>query len=283
MLRTLPSSPAHPSTLGPVSLANIQVDVATRLGAVTKPTATGFAAIDRLLSGGLRPGTVLALTGQPGSGRTSLALMIAYMAARASAGVVFATRGLEETELVARLTARALRRAYPASEVTYADILTGGAHVNDAVRKAVSEALETVVDKVGAHLHFARVAGSDSLGTLVERSTQLFARYERVVVVVDDLEGLAASDGGDFDGALVRTAYELRQLADQGSVVVFTALERHVELVAPAATMLVNVAPLPSADGRTIPLSLIVQKNRLGAGGTFTLKALFGASEFSEG
>src|SRR4051812_47012418 len=85
MLPTLASSPVHPSTLGPVSLANIQVDVATRLGAVTKPTATGFSGVDRLLSGGLRPGTVLALTGQPGSGRTSLALMMAYMAARASA------------------------------------------------------------------------------------------------------------------------------------------------------------------------------------------------------
>src|SRR5215510_5445521 len=79
MLTALAESPAHPSTLGPVSLANIQVDVATRLGAVTKPMATGFTGIDRLLSGGLRPGTVLALTGQPGSGRTSLALMMAYM------------------------------------------------------------------------------------------------------------------------------------------------------------------------------------------------------------
>ncbi|HEV8551676.1 MAG TPA: DnaB-like helicase C-terminal domain-containing protein [Polyangiaceae bacterium] len=265
-----------------MSLANIQVDVATRLGAVTKPTATGFNGIDRLLSGGLRPGTVLALTGQPGSGRTSLALMVAYMAARASAGVVFATRGLEETELVARLTARALRRAYPASEVTYGDILSGSALVNDAVRKAVSEALETVVDKVGAHLHFARVAGRDSLSTLIERSTQLFARYERVVLVVDDIEGLAVNDGGDFDGALVRTAYELRQLADQGSVVVFTALERHMERVAPAASMLVSVASQPSEDGKAVPVSLIVRKNRLGPGGTLRLNALFGASEFSD-
>lgn len=283
MLRALAESPAHPSTLGPVALANIQVDVATRLGAATKPTATGFAGVDRLLGGGLRPGTVLALTGRPGSGRTSVALMIAYMAARASAGVVFATRGVEETELVARLAARALRRVYPASEVTYGDILSGVAYANDDVRRAVNDAVDTVVQKVGAHLHFARFGVGDTLAVLVERSMQLFARYERVVLLVDDIEGIAIGESGDLDARITSTAYALRQLADQGCAVVVSGLERHADLVAPAATMLVDVRPGPTTSGKPTPLTLNVRKNRVGGIGSIELTALFAASEFSEG
>jgi len=266
-----------------VSLANIQVDVTTRLGAPGKPTATGLSAIDRALAGGLRPGTVLALTGAPGSGRTSLALTIAYMAARASAGVVFATRGVEETELVARLAARALRRAYPASQVTYGDILAGGVYENDTVRRAVSEAVDTVVEKVGTHLHLARVGATDSLALLVEQSAQLWARHERMVLLVDDIEGLAVTEAGELGARLTAVAYELRQLADQGCAIVFTALERHAELVAPAATMLVSVASGVSEDGKNVPLTLHIRKNRWGAGGVFALTAFFGACEFSEG
>jgi KaiC/GvpD/RAD55 family RecA-like ATPase len=266
-----------------VSLANIQVDVATRLGAATKPTATGFAGIDALLGGGLRPGTVLALTGGPGSGRTSLSLMIAYMAARASAGVVFATRGVEETELVARLAARALRRVYPVSEVTYGDILSGSAYANDAVRRAVSDAVDTVVQKVGAHLHFARFGADDTLALLVERSTQMWARYERVVLLVDDIEGIAIREAGDLAARIAATAYALRQLADLGCAVVVTALTAHAELVSPAATMLVEVLPGPSDGGNAVPLTLNVRKNRVGGIGRIELKALFAASEFSEG
>ena len=76
-----PEKPAHPSTL-PLSLASIQVDVATRLGAPVPVTPTGIKALDAMLGGGLRAGTVLSLSGQPGSGRTALSLLIAYMAAR---------------------------------------------------------------------------------------------------------------------------------------------------------------------------------------------------------
>jgi archaellum biogenesis ATPase FlaH len=283
MLKALAEIPAHPSTLGPVSLANMQVDIATRLGAATKPIATGFAGIDTLLGGGLRPGTVLALTGGPGSGRTALALMMAYMAARASAGVVFATRGVEETELVARLAARAVRRVYPASEVTYGDILAGGVTANDTVRRAVSDAVETVIQKVGAHLHLARFSAGDTLALLLERSTPLWARYERAVLLVDDIEGIAVSEAGDLDTRIAATAYALRQVADQGCAVVLTALDRHAELVAPAATMLVGVAPGEVDDGKAVSLALNVRKNRVGGIGRVLVRALFAASEFSEG
>ncbi len=265
-----------------MALANIQVDVTTRLGAITKPTATGIKGLDAPLSGGLRHGTVLALTGAPGAGRTALALSIAYMAARASVGVVFAARGVDETELVARLAARALRKSYPASEVTYGDILAGRVFANDAVRRAVNDAVDTVVQKVGAHLHFAHLDGRDSIATLVERSTQLWARYERVLVVVDDVEGLAVSEPGDLPSRVMSVGYELRRLADHGSAVVLTALDRHAEFVAPAVTLLAELVPGASESSGSVPLDVIIRKNRAGATGRFKLQALYVATEFSE-
>jgi KaiC/GvpD/RAD55 family RecA-like ATPase len=277
------SSPAHPSILGPVALANIQVDVTTRLGAISKPTATGFKGFDLPLAGGLRHGTVLALTGAPGAGRTSLSLLIAYMAARAGVGVVFASRGVDETELVARLAARALRRSYPASAVSYGDILAGHVYADDAVRRAVNDAVDTVVHKVGAHLHFARIGAGDSLGLLAERSAQLWARYDRVLLVVDDVEGLAACEAdGDFASRVLNVAYELRELADRGCAVVATSLDRHAELVGAASTLLAELRPLPSDDGRSVPLDVILRKNRVGGSGSFRLRAVYGASEFTE-
>lgn len=276
------SSPAHPSTLGPVALADIQVDVTTRLGATSKPIATGFKGIDSALAGGLRHGTVVALTGGPGAGRTALALTIAYMAARAAAGVVFAARGVDETELFARLVARALKRSYPASEVSYGDLLSGRAYASDGVRRAVNAASETVVAKVGTHLHFARLGRDDSLSELVQRCTQIWARYERVVLVVDDIEALAHGDGTPLDARVLDTAYELRDIAEQGCAVIVTALERHRDLVAPAATLWAELVPVPAADGAAPYLELDIKKNRIGPTGRLKVQAIYGATELTE-
>jgi hypothetical protein len=208
--------------------------------------------------------------------------MMAYMAARASAGVLFVSRGVDETELVARLAARALRKSYPSSEVTYPDILNGGVLANDAVRRAVNDAVEAVIAKVGAHLHFGKLGPETTLADLAGRSTQLWARYERVLVVVDDIEGLVVAESGELGARVLSVAYGLRALADQGAAVVVTTLDRHADLVSRAATTWVELQPGPSRDGRSIPLELVVKKNRVGGTGRFTLQALFGATEFTD-
>ena len=274
--------PAHPSTLGPVALASVQVDLTTRLGAPLQVTPTGFRGLDTLLHGGLRAGSVLAIAGAPGSGRTSLALMIAYMAARTQAGVEFVGRGLDDTEVVARLAARALRRTYPESEVTYTDIWSGNAHANDTVRRAVGEAVDTVLQKVGSHLHITRLGPGDSLETFAPRSAQLWARYDRVMLAVDDLEGLTAGVGiAPLDSRLVTAAYELKSIAEHGSAVVFTVLSRNVELVSPAVTAVIELRPLSAGPG-PIDLELVVTKNRLGPTGRVPVRVLFGACEFTD-
>jgi RecA/RadA recombinase len=281
MLPGVSSAPAHPSTLGPVSLANVQVDVTNRLGAPAKVTPTGFGALDALLLGGLRAGMVLGIAGESGSGRTSLALMLAYMAARTQAGVCFTGRGLDDTELLARLASRALRRTYPSSEVTYGDIWSGGAQRSDAVRRAISTAVDTVVEKVGPHFYFARLLPGESLSDVAERCTQLFARYERIVLVLDDIEGLVTKET-TLEARLVSAAYDLKEIADHGCAVVFSVLARHAELVAPAATAMLALRPRDSGPGGAGILELSVTKNRLGPVGSLDLQVVLSASEFRD-
>jgi hypothetical protein len=276
------SGPAHPSTLGPTSLDDVHVDVTTRLGAPIKLTPTGFSGLDALMAGGFRPGTVLGLVGEPGSGRTSLSLAMAYVAARSQAGVAFAARSLDDTEVFARLAARALRRSYPASEVTYADIWSGTAFGGDQVRRAISDAVGTVVQKVGSHLHLARLVPGEPLALLASRAAALWARHDRVLFFIDDVEGMVTPERGSLEAQLVALGYQLRELADTGCTVVFTALARHRDFLAPGASTVIRVTSQPS-PALPVPVELRVEKNRLGPVGTLGLTALFGALEFNQG
>ncbi|HYP91324.1 MAG TPA: ATPase domain-containing protein, partial [Polyangiaceae bacterium] len=116
-----------PSGVAAVSLAAMQVDITTHLGAVGPAISTGLPGLDALLSGGLRSGTLLALAGAAGSSRTSVALSLAYLAARRRAGVVVAGAAVDPTEIVARLATRALHREYPEARTSYGEIWTGQA------------------------------------------------------------------------------------------------------------------------------------------------------------
>src|ERR1041384_2956082 len=116
------------------SLASIQVDVTTRLGAVAPATTTGTAALDTVLGGGLRSGTHFLVSGGPGVGKTAFALMLAYMAARARAAVLYTSVGMDETEIVARLAARAVHREYQNVNATYGTIWVGQSMQDQALR-----------------------------------------------------------------------------------------------------------------------------------------------------
>jgi hypothetical protein len=269
--------PGHPSTL-PIPLGSVHVDVTTRLGATRPVTPTGIRALDTALAGGLRGGSVLGFVGDPGSGRTTLALSVAYMAARTQAGVVFVARGLDDTEIMARLSARALRRNYPSSEVSYGEIWSGQAFQSDDVRRAVGEALDTVVSKVGAHFHLLRMQHGEPLAELPSRMGQLWARYERVVVVIDDLENFAHA-AGDLDGRVAQAALDACVIAEKGAAVVFSALRRHAEPVAPATSALVAVEP-DAAGARACRLRLM--KNRIGPTGVHSIALSFAACEVVE-
>lgn len=274
---------AHLST-SPLSLASIQVDIATRLGAPVPVTPTGIKALDSMLGGGLRPGTVLGLSGQPGSGRTALALLIAYMAARTKAGVVLASVGLDETEIVARLAARAVNREYPSARLSYAAIWTGEAFAHDETRRAVNSAVETVQNKIGGFLHLARLGPGASLRTLGERLGAFWARHERVVVVLDDLETAVAGavEGGNLESRLLDAGFLLRALGERGAAVVCTTLERHADVVAPATTTCAKIVRTASGAGEW-GAELVLTKNRVGPVGAVPLHLAPGTMQLSEG
>lgn len=272
----------------------MQVDVTTRLGAPALVTATGFPTLDRLLSGGLRSGTVLGIAGAPGIGRTALALLIAYMAARAKAGVVYASASLDATEVMARLAARALHREYPDAQTPYGMIWSGQAWQGAGAQRAVADSVETVVKKVGANLHLYRATGLESTQSLAECAAQQWSRHERAVLVVDDIEAFSATgDGsishaaaanGSMEGRVTHVAYDLRRIADMGCAVVFTTLLRHADLITPATT---QAAELREAEGASVVLGerameLAVYKNRVGETGLVPLRFAPGAGSFEE-
>ncbi len=83
---------ASPADAGkPVRLGEIQADGAPRI-------ATGIGELDRVLGGGLVPGSVVLLAGEPGVGKSTLALQIAA-ATRSTAPILYVT-GEESAEQV---------------------------------------------------------------------------------------------------------------------------------------------------------------------------------------
>ncbi|HEX2674725.1 MAG TPA: DnaB-like helicase C-terminal domain-containing protein [Polyangiaceae bacterium] len=277
-----------------IALTAMQVDVTTRLGSHAPATATGFPTLDRMLHGGLRSGTVLAIAGAPGVGRTALALLIAYMAARAKAGVVFASASLDATEVMARLTARALYREYPEVNTSYGMIWSGQAWQGAATHRPVADSVETVVKKVGAQLHLYRARALEPTQSLAECAAQQWSRHERAALIVDDIEAFSAIGTGStsqaqaanssMEGRVTHVAYDLRRIADQGCSVVFTALSRHAEFVAPAVTLAGELRAVPEVkteDGARA-MELYVYKNRIGETGSVPLRFIPGSSLFEE-
>jgi hypothetical protein len=239
---------------------------------------------------------VLGLVSEPGLGRTTLALLMAYMAARSKAAALFSAVGLDDTEIVARLAARAVHRERPDAQVPYGSIWSGQAYQDPELTPLLRDAVETVVRKVGSQLHLHRAASLEPTGALAERASQLWSRSERVLLVVDDIEGLYASADGSaskqaavnatLSGRIAQSAFDLKAIAEQGCAVVVTALSRNAELLAPATTALAELRPVATAKG-AIPEALlalgaqnvepVVRKNRLGATGVIPLRLVPGA------
>jgi archaellum biogenesis ATPase FlaH len=277
----------------------MQVDVTTRMGALGPPTTTGIEPLDRLLTGGLRSDTLLSITGVPGCGKTALALMIAYMAARSRAAVIFASATLDETDVVARLAARAMYREYPESETPYGDIWSGDAWQEDFTRQAVGTSVNVAVHKVGDLLHLFRTRASDSTAEIAAAVAYLSSRHERVVLVVDGMEAFAAAAGGDpgraaglnadYSNRISQVSHEFRQMAGNGCAVVVTCQPQSLHLILPAATAgceLTDVTggstayePRDVALGtRQVVLNLV--KNHVGPKAQIPLRFVAGSSVF---
>ncbi|HEX3595001.1 MAG TPA: DnaB-like helicase C-terminal domain-containing protein [Polyangiaceae bacterium] len=278
----------------PRSLADVHVDVRSRLGAVSPTTTTGIGALDKLLGGGLRSGTHLLVSGGPGTGKTSFALMLAYMAARARASVLFTSVGLDETEILARLTSRALHREYQNVAATYGTIWSGVSTEDEGLRGPIGACLDTVTKKVGDYLHLHTAEPLHDVASVADQASLLWARNERVVVVVDGLEGYGAGAAlsASFDARLFMVACELSRLASQGCAVVSTCSLLAAPYVVPVTTIAAELKAPGEASPKTSPrkkgqhgarpMDLAIQKNRHGPTPTIPLVYLAVASVFEE-
>lgn len=275
------------------------MDVTTRLGAVAPATTTGMSSLDVLFGGGLRSGMHLLVSGAPGAGKTAFALMLAYMAARSRAAVLFTSVGLDETEIVARLTARALHREYRNVEATYGTIWSGISMQEPALRGPISSSVDTVVKKVGEQLYLHAAEPMDDVSTLAELAAYLWARNDRVVVVVDGAEAYSAGgtaanlvQAAGYEARLSLVAHELSRLARQGCAVITTCQAATTPLVAPAATIAAELRGVsdPATRGAmkkklavdARPMDLAIVKNRLGPTATLPLVYVAAASVFEE-
>lgn len=278
------------------SLASIQVDVTTRLGAVAPATTTGMADLDALLGGGLRSGTHWLVTGAPGVGKTAFALMLAYMAARSKAAVLFSSVGLDETEVVARLAARAVHREYQNVNATYGTIWAGQSMQDPALRGPISNAINTVVKKVGDQLHLHQAEPMEDIATVADLASQLWARNDRVIVVLDGIEAYSAGASANgtqapgYDARISLVAQELSRLAGQGCVVVSTCDSAALPLVVPATTVAAELRSVRASSRSmkkklavdTKPVDLVFLKNRYGPSAALPLLYAAAASIFQE-
>jgi RecA/RadA recombinase len=279
----------------------MQVDVTNRLGALSPATSTGFPSLDQWFLGGLRSGNLFVITGEPGVGKTAFALLLAYMAARSRAASLFVSATLDETELVARLAARALYREYPESQTSYGGIWSGDAWADEYTRGAVGTSVNVAVRKVGPLFHLYRARPFESILEIGAATAQLWERHERVVLVIDGVEAFSASAGGDsaraasingdFQNRMSQLGFELRQLAERGCAVVVTAPREVAAWLNGAATFSAELTTTarsvetdPTRDKvlgvRTV--DLVVRKNCVGKSGVLPLKFVPGAALFEE-
>ncbi len=101
--RWVPAGAAGPAA-GPVPLADVELAQAER-------TRTGLREIDRVLGGGLVPGSLLLVGGDPGIGKSTLLLQLAMALAREGRKLLYVSG--EESEQQIRLRARRLGEVPP--------------------------------------------------------------------------------------------------------------------------------------------------------------------------
>jgi len=186
------------SDISPLSVLLNQVD-AVADGAPARGTVpTGFPSMDRLLGGGFRRGDLIALGGDVGSGKSSLALAIALRTAEAKRSVAYLSGEMSPE--------RVLERALAIEGRAKVDDLRGGS-LDDAARAAVGAAVVRMRD-VMPRIEPIPLTGFRAIADVID------ARWKLELLVVDSLQALAPGDGTiSRDEELAIAIQRLKRLA----------------------------------------------------------------------
>jgi len=203
MLR--PRSPDRPSSAAEALVARIDARAAEGAGGDSVPT--GFPSIDQVLGGGPRRQDLLVLSGDVGSGKSSLALAIAVRAAALGTPVTYMSGEMSEE----RLTERALAQE---SRVSIEELR--GGRLNDVSRSAVGAAAIRLRDMP---LQMRTLPGE----RFDEVRSALDTVPRRGLLIVDDLQMTASPVIVDSaDERIAATIRALKALAVERDVAVLT-------------------------------------------------------------
>jgi DNA repair protein RadA/Sms len=111
-------------TPGPVTTAAVPIGTVEAVAAVSQ--ASGVSELDRVLGGGIVPGAVLLLTGEPGVGKSTLLLEVAAQAARGGARALYVSgeESASQVRLRAERTGALEGLLYLAAETDLAAVLS---------------------------------------------------------------------------------------------------------------------------------------------------------------
>ena len=162
------------------ALSDVELAAAPRI-------ASGFSELDRVLGGGLVPGSVLLIGGSPGAGKSTLLLQVACGLA-ADAGVLYVT-GEESLQQIAR---RAQRLELPRDALR----LACETRVEAIVAAATTERPKLIVVDSIQTLRTEAVDGAPGGVTQVRESTARLVRFAKETGTVVVLVGHVNKEGG---------------------------------------------------------------------------------------
>jgi circadian clock protein KaiC len=193
---------------------------------MTLRRSTGLADLDRILGGGLNPGSVVMIAGPPGTGKTILAQQICFAnATPAHKAIYYTTLSESNSKLVEHLMPFAFfdpKALDTRVEVLHlGDLLeaTGGnvlePLVNEVLRKTMDEEPAIVViDSVKMLRDFA---SEKELRTALYRLTSRAAHSNTVFLLLGEYTGAEMESGVEFSLAdgIVQLSYESREPVDR--------------------------------------------------------------------
>ncbi|MDH4364095.1 MAG: AAA family ATPase [Acidimicrobiia bacterium] len=185
------------------------------------PAATGFEPIDTVLDGGLLPGELVLVGGQPGAGKTILALQWARYLAGRGRPVIYACYEHDEAALFHRLLVQELAVLDPAAEpgeriearAVARELTLGTATMAEAMTRSplVGHAVAGL-ERSLSHLLLlsasARATTADELVRQVDEQTGPGA-----VLIVDYLQKVPAAGGPSVEERVARTVEVMKELA----------------------------------------------------------------------
>lgn len=183
-----------------------RVDLTTDGSVAGDGIRTGFPSIDRWLGGGVRPGDLVVLGGDVGSGKSALALAIAMRAAHSGTPVAFLTGEMT----VERVMERALA-------------LEGRARVDDLRQGKLDELTRAGVGaaalRLRDHAPLIEVLPSKGMEVLQSRMAEL----EVQLLVLDSLQSLAGGSRSQDEELAAAVRFLKSMAVERGVCVLVTA------------------------------------------------------------